>query len=156
MRTTWRAAFFPDEPAILPPKVGPTAPTLGAPAIGELRSPEPNKPVASQLKVDPTVLSVSGPHTKVRRTPEFKKAAVELAYARGSITAAGHELGVPLTTLQKWVAIERKTRASPPSKFSLGSAEQLEIMRLRAELEKATIERDMLERATAFFARLSS
>lgn len=69
---------------------------------------------------------------------------------------AGRELGIPLSTLHKWVVIDRKERPSPTPKSSGGSAEQLEIIWLRAELAKVTMERDMLKRATAFFAQLSS
>jgi transposase len=56
-------------------------------------------------------------------------------------------------TLFNWVKASREGKlkgAGGPSKVS---AEQMEISRLRADLTRVKMERDILEKATAYFAK---
>lgn len=157
MRPGWRLAFFPEEPAACRPE-GASAPLPSdEPVIRPQPSPQSDRPTAAHSEVTTTVVGITGPLIRVHRSAEFKRAAVKLVYARGSITAAGRELGVPFSTLHKWVDADRQERASANAKHAegKGTGEQVEIARLQAELAKVTLERDMLKRATAFFAQFS-
>jgi transposase len=70
-----------------------------------------------------------------------------------SIASAARSLGVVDQTLFNWVKAHREgTLAGVGGKSQL-SAEQMEISRLRAELARVTMERDILGKATAFFAK---
>jgi len=56
-------------------------------------------------------------------------------------------------TLFNWVKAHREGKLSGAGVKSKLSAEQMEISRLRAELARVTMERDILGKATAFFAK---
>ena len=88
-----------------------------------------------------------------RYTLEFKHEAARLVESGQSQAAAARSLGVVEQTLGNWVREHRagtlKGAASKPSV----TAEQMEISRLRAELARVTMERDILGKATAFFAK---
>jgi transposase len=62
-------------------------------------------------------------------------------------------LGVVEQTLFNWVKAHRAGTLKGVSDKATVSAEQMEISRLRAELARVTMERDILGKATAFFAR---
>jgi transposase len=90
---------------------------------------------------------------RARYTLEFKREAVRLVESGQSIAAAARSLGMVDQTLFNWVKASREGRlkgADGPSKVS---DEQMEISRLRAELARVKMERDILEKATAYFAR---
>ena len=55
-------------------------------------------------------------------------------------------------TLHNWVQAERQGRLKGGEKKAV-SAEQMEISRLRAELARVKMERDILGKATAYFAK---
>ncbi len=74
-----------------------------------------------------------------RYTLEFKQEAVRLVESGESIAAAARSLGVVEQTLSK----EVNGKAGV-------TAEQMEISRLRAELARVTMERDILGKATAY------
>jgi transposase len=64
-------------------------------------------------------------------------------------------LGVADQTLHNWIkADDRGSLAGASSKPV--SAEQMEISRLRAELARTKMERDILKKATAYFAKEST
>jgi transposase len=83
--------------------------------------------------------------------PEFRAEAVRLARESGkSLTAISKELGVSLEALRQWIArseIEQGTRAG------LNTEERAELSRLRRENRTLRMERDLLKKAAAFFAR---
>jgi transposase len=84
-------------------------------------------------------------------SPEYKAEVVELIRSSGrSIAAVCRDMGLAETAVRKWVA-----RADADSGRSNGmtSAERREIAELRRELRVVREERDILKRATAFFAR---
>jgi transposase len=88
-----------------------------------------------------------------RYTLEFKQEAVRLVESGQSMAAAARSLGVVEQTLANWVKAHRAGRLKGASGKSQVSAEQMEISRLRAELARVTMERDILGKATAFFAK---
>jgi transposase len=63
-------------------------------------------------------------------------------------------LGISGQTLHNWVKAEAAGRLREIAGKTV-SAEQMEIARLKAELAKARIERDILKEAAAYFARES-
>ena len=89
-----------------------------------------------------------------RFSREFKIEAVKLVRERGvSVAQAGRDLGVHENVLRKWV----KEFGSDPVQAFPGHGqmkpEQLEIERLKREVNKLKAERDILKKAAAFFAR---
>jgi transposase len=56
-------------------------------------------------------------------------------------------------TLFNWVKAHREGKLAGVGGKSKLSAEQMEISHLRAELARVTMERDILGKATAFFAK---
>ena len=85
---------------------------------------------------------------------EFKIEAVRLVKDRGvSVAQAARDLDVHENVLRKWV---KEFSADPVQVFpgqGQMKPEQLEIERLRREVAKLKAERDILKKATAFFAR---
>ncbi|MPM70605.1 IS3 family transposase ISPsy28 [bioreactor metagenome] len=89
---------------------------------------------------------------RARYTLEFKQEAVRLVEGGQSIAAAARTLGVVEQTLFNWVKAQRAGKLSGADSKAV-SAEQMEISRLRAELARVKMERDILEKATAYFAK---
>ena len=56
-------------------------------------------------------------------------------------------------TLFNWVKAKREGRLKGAGSSKAVSAEQMEISRLRAELARVKMERDILGKATAYFAK---
>ena len=88
---------------------------------------------------------------------EFKLEAVKLVKERGvSIAQASRDLDVHENVLRKWV---RDVTADPVHAFpgqGQMKPEQAEIDRLRKEVAKLKMERDILKKAAAFFAKEST
>ena len=91
--------------------------------------------------------------TRKQYTLEFKQEAVRLVESGQSQAAAARSLGVVEQTLGNWVKAHRAGKLKGSSNRPEVSAEQMEISRLRAELARVTMERDILGKATAFFAK---
>ena len=91
---------------------------------------------------------------KKRYTAEFKEQAVRLA-REGDKPAAqvAKELGIPGKTLYAWL---QRTKKQEEAGERLTFSEQEELRRLRRENERLKMERDILKKATAFFAKESS
>ncbi|WZI46244.1 IS3 family transposase ISPsy28 [Pseudomonas syringae pv. actinidiae] len=64
-------------------------------------------------------------------------------------------LGISDQTLFNWVKAHRQGRLTGAD-IKPVTPEQMEISRLRAELARVKMERDILEKATAYFAKASS
>ncbi len=90
---------------------------------------------------------------RARYTLEFKQEAVRLVEGGQSIAAAARTLGVVAQTLFNWVKAQRKGQLKGADSKATISAEQMEISRLRAELARVKMERDILGKATAYFAK---
>ena len=89
-------------------------------------------------------------------TKEFKTEAVNLLLTQGySIAEASRRLGIDPGMLGRWrrQLAEQDLDAFPGNGKQSGLEE--ENRRLRAELRRAQMERDILKKATAFFARES-
>jgi len=75
---------------------------------------------------------------------------------KGGQTAAvmAKILGVPEQSLGNWVRLSSKGLLSGAGDKPV-SAEQMELARLRAELARVKMERDVLNKVTAYFAKES-
>ena len=72
----------------------------------------------------------------------FKKMAVELSYARGSVREAATELGIDPSRITKWRLQQQRLSEKP----GIGlSEDQKEIRRLQKALKEAQLERDILK-----------
>lgn len=86
-------------------------------------------------------------------TVEFKAEAVRLVEERGvSMRQAARELGMSVNTLQGWVVASRARGVARSQ--SAGSTQQ-EVARLQREVARLRMERDILKKAAAYFARES-
>jgi transposase len=86
-------------------------------------------------------------------TLEFKQEAARLVESGQSQAAAARSLGVVEQTLCNWVREHRAGTLKGASCKPQVTAEQMEVSRLRAELARVTMERDILGKATAYFAK---
>jgi transposase len=90
-------------------------------------------------------------------TAEFRGEAVKMVYEQGfTQEEAAKRLGIPKGTLGGWMAAA-KPSAMKPSAPGARTATELEAenTRLRKELAEARMERDVLKKATAYFAKES-
>ena len=83
---------------------------------------------------------------------QFRQEAARLVEGGQSIAAAARTLGVVDQTLFNWVKAQRQGKLKGIDSKPV-SAEQMEISRLRAELARVKMERDILGKATAYFAK---
>ena len=88
-----------------------------------------------------------------RYTLEYKQEAVRLVTSGQRVAAAAKALGIVEQTLANWVKAEKAGRLRGVRSEQV-SAERMEINRLRAELARVTMERDILGKATAYFAKV--
>jgi len=87
-----------------------------------------------------------------RFTEEFKLEAVKLITERGvSVRELSDRLGVSTWSLYQWV----KHYAVPPEQRKEQDDQTAKIRRLESELKRVTEERDILKKATAYFAKQS-
>ena len=93
--------------------------------------------------------------TRARYTLEFKQEAVRSVEGGQSIAAA-RTLSLVDQTLFSWVKAQRQGKLKGADSKPTVSAEQMEISRLRAELARVKMERDILGNATAYFAKGST
>ena len=89
---------------------------------------------------------------RAKYTLEFKQEAVRLVESGQTLAAAARSLGLVDQTLHNWVQAERQGKLRGAEKKAV-SAEQMEISRLRAELARVKMERDILGKATAYLAK---
>lgn len=92
---------------------------------------------------------------RAKYTLEFKQEAVRLVDSGLTIAAAARSLGISDQTLFNWVKAHRQGKLTGVDSRPV-TPEQMEISRLRAELARVKMERDILEKATAYFAKASS
>lgn len=88
-------------------------------------------------------------------TLEFKLEALRLIQGGQACSVTAKVLGIPKQTLENWVRLAAKGKLTGAGAKPV-SAEQMELARLRAELARVKMERDILKKATAFFARESA
>ena len=92
---------------------------------------------------------------RAKYTLEFKLEAARLVDSGLTIAAAARSLGISDQTLFNWVKAHRQGKLTGVDSRPV-TPEQMEISRLRAELARVKMERDILEKATAYFAKASS
>jgi transposase len=84
-------------------------------------------------------------------TREFKLSAVQLVNQQGySIPEAARSLGVDANCIRYWIEKFGKEQSTAPSGEGAMAAE---IRRLRKENARLLLERDILKKAAAFFAK---
>ena len=82
---------------------------------------------------------------RARYTLEFKLEAVRLVKGGQEASVTARVLGVPKQTLSNWVRLAEKGQLQGAGERPV-SAEQMELARLRAELARVKMERDILKK----------
>ena len=90
--------------------------------------------------------------TRRRYTLEYKQEAVRLVSSGQRVSAAAKALGIVEQTLSNWVKAEKAGQLRGVKSEQV-SADRMEVNRLRAELARVTMERDILGKAMAYFAK---
>ena len=84
---------------------------------------------------------------------DFKLEAVKLIQEGGlSVARAAKDLGVYETSLRRWIK-QYEVDQGKGSAGALTTAEKEELRRLRREVRTLRMEREVLKKATAFFAK---
>ena len=87
-------------------------------------------------------------------TEEFKAEAIKQVTERGyKVREVSERLGISSKSLYLWLRLARKGNGEHPQSSDNGLKQ--EIVRLRSELRRAEEERDILKKATAYFAKAS-
>ena len=90
---------------------------------------------------------------KRQYSPEFRREAVRLLRSSGkSSHQVGAELGVAQSVLSRW----KRQADAAEGVGTLDLRKEEELRQLRREVERLRMERDILKKATAFFAKESS
>jgi transposase-like protein len=92
--------------------------------------------------------------TRAKYTLEFKMEAVRLVRNGQSSADVAKILGVPKGSLENWIRWDDNGSLTS-GKDKVISQEQMELARLRAELARVKMERDILKKATEYFAKES-
>lgn len=84
---------------------------------------------------------------------EFRQQIIELAQAGRTPAELSREFGPSAQSITNWVAQSARDAGKPlPGKEGLTTAEREELVRLRRKLRQVEQERDILAKATAWFA----
>jgi transposase len=92
------------------------------------------------------------PKSKPPYPAEFRKQMVDLFHAGRSASELSREFGVSTQSISTWVAHAAADSGKPRNKDALTSAEREELSRLRRQVRQLQQERDILAKATAWFA----
>jgi transposase len=93
------------------------------------------------------------PKTRPPYPAEFRQQIVELARAGRAPAELAREFGCSAQTVTNWIAQAAIEEGKPlPGKDGLSSGEREELGRLRRENRRLQMERDILAKATAWFA----
>ena len=96
--------------------------------------------------------ATGGRRARRRFTSEFKAGAVRLVLDEGkTVGAAARELDLTPSALGDWVARTQADRTK--GRTGLTSEERVELAQLRKENRELRLERDILKKAAAFFAK---
>jgi transposase len=89
--------------------------------------------------------------------PELREEAVKLVLAQGlTLEDAAQRISIPKGTLANWVNAARRGNGPPSAPGSRTVPElEAEVAKLRRELAEAKMERDIVKKAAAYFARES-
>ena len=91
---------------------------------------------------------------RARYTLQYKLEVLKLVKEGQVAAATAKILGIPKQTLENWVRLAHKGQLKGAGDKPV-SPEQMELARLRAENARLRMERDILGKATAYFARVS-
>jgi transposase len=92
------------------------------------------------------------PRTRPPYPEEFKREAIELVRLTGkSIRQVAKDLGISEVSLRNWVKQAAADAGERPC--GLSSDEREELQRLRRENQTLRMEREILKKAAAFFAK---
>lgn len=84
---------------------------------------------------------------------EFRQQLIELVRAGRTPAELSREFGCSAQAITNWLAQEAIDNGKPlPGKEGLTSAEREELARLRRQVRQLQMERDILAKATAWFA----
>ena len=89
-------------------------------------------------------------------TRECRESAVGLVLSQGlSVRRAADDLGMPYHTLDGWVHSTRVTQRKPMPTLPRKTLVEAEarVRELEAEVRKITLEKEILKKAAAYFAR---
>lgn len=96
------------------------------------------------------------PKSKPPYPVEFRQQIIELARAGRTPAELSREFGPTAQSIANWIAQDGRDRGKPlPGKEGLTSAEREELVQLRRQLRQVQQERDILAKATAWFAARS-
>ncbi len=94
--------------------------------------------------------------TRQTYSTEFRAEAVKLVHEQGlSQGEAASRLGIPKGTLANWVQAAKSGGEKPAPGARSVTELEAENARLRKELAEARLERDIVKKAAAYFARES-
>ena len=97
---------------------------------------------------------MSDKQVRGKYTQEYKLEAVRQVKAGQSIAVTAKVLGIPKASLSNWVRLSTKGVLSGAGDKPAGvTAEQMELARLRAEVARLRMERDIAKKAAAYFAQ---
>jgi transposase len=97
----------------------------------------------------------NGKRKRRRFSAEYKAETVRLIQRSGkSIGQMALELGIGETALRRWVE-QAEVEAGRGPEGTLKRTEREELVELRRENQRLRLEREMLKKATAFFAKES-
>ena len=85
-------------------------------------------------------------------TEEFRKGAVDLVLQGAKARNVADDLGIGKSTLSKWV---RQAQIDQGTRTGLTSNEKQELSKLRRENHVLKMKREILKKATTFFAKES-
>lgn len=92
--------------------------------------------------------------TRKKYTKEFKQDAVSLVNDQGyTRTEAARSLGLNATMLGRWVKEFNQDEGQAFRGNGQLTAEQEEIRQLKAQVKRLEMEKDILKKATVFFAK---
>jgi transposase len=93
---------------------------------------------------------------RVVYTKEFKEEAVKMVTDAGlSISEVANRVSVSKSTIAYWVKLAEKGALSNGGKQRPVTGEEMELARLKRENTELRMERDILKKATAYFAKES-
>ena len=88
---------------------------------------------------------ISETRKRAKYTLEFKMEAVRLVKGGKTVSVTAKVLGIPKASLDNWVKLSAKGQLKGAGDKPV-SAEQMELARLRAQLARVTMERDILKK----------
>lgn len=90
-------------------------------------------------------------------TKEFKQDAIKLVIEQGySCPEVGRRLDIPTSNVSRWVRLHRQDQQDLSDGGVTRREMEIEIRRLKKENKRLEMEREILKKAAAFFAKESS